>query len=336
MTTRKSWWSSYSVSSLVRVALGLIVGAGFIYVVLLNIKLDEVAKILGGASIAPLVFAFIVYAIDFLLRAVRFWIMLLTTADRRLPLGPTISPYIASFGISDILPLRLGDGFRMVWFSRQFNISAGTVIGTMIVERILDLVTIITLGCVAMALLDVPAPPVLLKNFQFILAVGLVCGLGLLFAPALLHRVLGAVANRVNFKPLRMIVDALRETSKAVLQIGSFGRLLGLTLMSLALWVLESLVFVGVWISLGGTLDTSIKPFLAFVFSTLGTLVPSLPGHFGTFEYFGIQAFALTNVDATTAAAVVLLAHLVLWAPIALFGVIWLLVGMAPAKSRKI
>jgi uncharacterized protein (TIRG00374 family) len=237
--------------------------------------------------------------------------------------------------MSDILPLRLGDGFRVLWFSRKFRISAGTVIGTMIVERILDLVTIVMLGGLALLLVGISAQPTLLLNFQIVLVVALCGGLALLFAPTLLCTMLERLFGRIAFKPIGMLIRALRSTSAAVVKIGSWRMLAMLTLMSLALWLLESIVLLGVWISLGGSFQALLKPFLAFAFSTLGTLVPSLPGHFGSFEFFGVQAFTLVGVDATFAAAVILLAHLILWAPTAIFGVVWLLLGAAPARAES-
>src|SRR3546814_10764021 len=71
----------------------------------------------------------------------------------------------------------------------------------------------------------------------------------------------------------------------AVRQMGSWRRLVFLMVFSLICWVLESIVFLCAWWSLGGAAGEIAKPFLAFAFSTLGTLVPSLPGHFGSFEY---------------------------------------------------
>lgn len=320
--------------NMLRIGLGVIVGAFFVVLVMRNVNFAEVGAILDRATVMPLVLAVVAFIADFLLRAVRFWMMLLSTTGRRLPLKPTISPFIASFGMSDILPLRAGDGLRILWFSRQFNISAGIVIGTMIVERILDLVTIILLGGVCLALVTGTVPPALLLNFQLVLVIGLAGGFGMLFAPALLCRLLETLFGRIHFAPVVILIKTLKATSAAVVQVGSWRRLVLLTLLSLVLWVLESLVFVGAWISLGGSVETLLKPFLAFVFSTLGTLVPSLPGHFGSFEFFGIQAFALTGVDASTAAAVVLLAHLILWAPTAIFGVGWVLFA-APGRAQN-
>ncbi|QRM56083.1 lysylphosphatidylglycerol synthase transmembrane domain-containing protein [Sinorhizobium sp. BG8] len=325
----QSGWSSASFANILRVTLGLVAGVTFIYLVMRNVHIAEVGTLLADAAIAPLVIAILAYVADFLLRAARFWAMLLATTGRRIPLRPTIGPFIASFGVSDVLPLRVGDGFRVLWFNRQFGIPAGTVIGTMIVERILDLVTIVILGGISLAFVVSSAPPALVWNFQLVLGIAIAGGLVLLFAPALLCRVMDRLFGHIKLAPVVMVISALHATSEAVIKIGSWHRVVWLTALSLALWLLESVVLIGAWVSLGGSLDELLKPFLAFVFSTLGTLVPSLPGHFGSFEFFGIQAFALSGVDTTTAAAVILLAHIILWAPTALFGILWLLAGAA-------
>ncbi|MGK9201244.1 lysylphosphatidylglycerol synthase transmembrane domain-containing protein [Sinorhizobium meliloti] len=318
-----------------RVGLGLVAGISFVILVMRDVHLAQVTALLHEAKLLPLLVAIFAFVADFLLRAVRFWIMLRQTSDRDLPLGPTVGPFIASFGISDVLPLRLGDGFRVVWFSRQFNISAGTVIGTMIVERILDLVTIVILGAVALALVEASTKAELLLPLQLSLFVALVGGLSILFVPALLARLIERLSRGVSSALVTMFVSALKSASAAMVQVGSWRKVVKLTAMSLALWVLESIVLLGAWMSLGQPADDLLKPFLAFAFSTLGTLVPSLPGHFGAFEFFGLQAFALVGVDAPTALAVVLLAHLILWAPTALFGVGWLLFA-APEKPQPV
>ncbi|PLT94965.1 lysylphosphatidylglycerol synthase transmembrane domain-containing protein [Sinorhizobium medicae] len=317
-----------------RVGLGLAAGVAFVVLVMRDVHLAEVGALLQRATIAPLLLAIFAFVTDFLLRAVRFWVMLRQTSGRDMPLRPTVGPFIASFGMSDVLPLRLGDGFRVVWFSRQFRIPAGTVIGTMIIERVLDLVTIVILGALALSLVDLSAQPALVRNFELALVVALLGGLGMLFAPAFLTRLFERLFRSVDVSVIAMLLKALRATSAGVLQIGSWQKIAVLTAISLALWILESLVLIGAWLSLGGPAGDLLKPFLAFAFSTLGTLVPSLPGHFGAFEYFGVQAFALVGVDGATAVAVVLLAHLILWAPTAIFGICWLLFA-TPEKAQS-
>lgn len=243
-----------------RTALGVIVGAMFVMLLLRNVDLAKVGATLARATTLPLMIAFVAFLADFLLRAVRFWRMLISTTGQPLPLRPTIAPFVASFGMSDILPLRLGDGFRVLWFNRRFRIPASTIIGTMIVERILDLVAILMLGGAALSLVGMSAQPALLMNFQIVLLLTLCGGLILLLAPGLLCRLLERLFGRIGWKPINMAIDALGAISAAVRRVGSWRAVLILTLMSLAHWVLESIVLVGVWVSLGGVSREWLKP----------------------------------------------------------------------------
>lgn len=330
---------SQNLSNKLQAGLGVLMGAVFIYLFMHSIDFAQFSALFGDVKLLPLMIATLAFVADFLLRAVRFWAMLLLTTGRKLPLTPTIGPFIASFGISDVLPFRIGDGFRVLWFSRQFQIPTGTVIGTMIVERMFDLVAIVILGGVALELLDLSGSSTLKWNFQVVLFIALAGGLALLFAPALLCRALEKLFGRFAIASISALIGVLRATSVAVAQIGSWRRIILFVSMSLGLWMLEGLVILGAWVSLGGALTAAQKPFLAFAFSTLGTLVPSLPGHFGSFEFFGLQAFVLAGVDTSFAAAVLLLTHLILWAPTTIFGIVWLLISrpqmVAPPEKLK-
>ena len=75
----------------------------------------------------------------------------------------------------------------------------------------------------------------------------------------------------------------------------------------------------------GPLLKFRFFPLVLAYLRNLGTLVPALPGHFGSYEYFGLLSFDMVQVDRTMATAVILLAHLILWMPTALFGIVWLL-----------
>lgn len=79
----------------------------------------------------------------------------------------------------------LGDGSRVVGFSRQFRISAGTVIGKVIVERILNLVTFVT-GEQSLWSARPFGRPSLVWYLKLVLVVALVGGVAMLFANRIL------------------------------------------------------------------------------------------------------------------------------------------------------
>lgn len=319
-----------------RVGLGLLLGAVFTALVLRTVDLDAVYDLLAKASVLPVVVGLCAFVLDFVLRAARFSWMLRLATGQPVPLRRSVGPYIASFGVSDILPLRIGDGFRILWFSRRFAIPVGTLAGTMIMERVFDLLTIVILCGLCLAWMDAPEATLLVQVLQLALAVSLVGGLCLLFGPSLLARALGYLSRRFQIAFLDRPAAFLQVSAQAIGSVRSWRHVGSLAVLSLGLWLLESVAMIGAWVSLGGDVGAWLKPLLAFSFSTLGTMVPSLPGHFGTFEFFGLQAFKLGAVDENMAAAVLLLAHLVIWLPTALFGIGWLLFGANVSKGQVV
>lgn len=307
---------------------GFAVGAIFVVVFLRQIDMVELGSLLARAVPGWLLLGLAAFTADFILRAVRFWIMIRLVTGRSLPFGAAAGPFVASFGINDILPLRAGDGFRLVWFNRRFAIPAGTVLGAMLVERILDLASILLLGAVALSLADV-APPAVTSVFQIVAVGTLAVCIAVLAAPAILAGLVERLAPPPAARVAGRIAGALRATSGAFRAFRAPRRLAGLLLISVACWLLESLAFFGAWWSLGGAFEAVATPFLAYVFGVLGTLVPGLPGHFGTFHVFAAETLAAGGVDRSLAAGVVLLAHLILWLPTGLFAVVWLLANPA-------
>lgn len=310
---------------LLQAGIGLACGIGFVMILTRTVDADRVAALVSTAAPLPLVAALVSFCLSFALRTERFNMLIAASHGEKPKLGESFAPFVASFGISDILPLRIGDGFRILWFNRQFGIPAGTLTGAMIFERILDLVTLALIGAVAILLARSGGGSAVLGVFTIITAAALGGGLVLLLAPAVLVRLLSALFPRTRFGPLLATLDFLRSASTALLRIGSWRRVALLSLQSMVIWALEGLVLLFAWISLGQPASALPSLLLPFAFSTLGTLVPSLPGHFGSFEYFGMLAFGVIGIEAGLSIAVLLLAHLVLWAPTALFAVVWLL-----------
>ncbi|TCU54502.1 uncharacterized protein (TIRG00374 family) [Novosphingobium sp. PhB57] len=303
--------------------LGALVGAVFLGLLWTSVDMAAVGALLARASWPPLVLALLAYGLDFLLRAWRFRV-LLDPGGRQVPFGPSVAPFVASFGISDILPFRLGDVFRVYWFHRSFSLPMGHVLGAMVVERVLDLVSILMVAGLALLLVDTALPAEIVAQFRLVLLVAVGASLLVLLSPGAIEAVAGWAERTFPLSLVARIAQTARSVAGAVRGTGDPRRILGMVLLSFALWLLESLVMFGAWVSLGGEVGGALKPLVAFAFSTLGTLVPALPGHFGSYEFFGMLSYRAVGVDAEQATATILLAHLLLWLPTALFALGWL------------
>lgn len=313
--------------------LGVVVGAAFLAVLWSTVDMAAVGALLVRATWPPLALALLAYALDFLLRAWRFR-LLLDPGGRDVPFAPTVAPFVASFGISDILPFRLGDVFRVYWFHRRFALPVGHVLGAMVVERVLDLVSILMVAGVALMLVDSTLPAEIVAQFRLVLAVAVIASLAVLLSPALIEGLAGLIERKLPFAAAAKLAETARAVARAVRGSGGPKRIAGMVLLSFALWLLESLVMLGAWVSLGGSVTESLRPLVAFAFSTLGTLVPALPGHFGSYEFFGMLSYRAVGVGAEQATATILLAHLMLWLPTALFALGWLAAARTGSPLR--
>ncbi|TCM21651.1 uncharacterized protein (TIRG00374 family) [Novosphingobium sp. PhB165] len=317
-----------------RILPGLVLGGAFLALLWNTVDMARVAALMAQAAWPPLLLALIAYALDFVLRAARFRFLLDPDGARGLTLRATVAPFIASFGISDVLPLRLGDVFRIWWFHRRFGLPAGLVVAGMIVERVLDLVAILAIAAVGLWLVDAPLPHEAMMHLRLAAGAAMVLSIGVLAMPAVLARTGAVVARRYPRGAVQRLAAAARSVADAVRAIGQGRRMARMLLLSVGLWLLESLVMLGAWVSLGGDPAAWLKPLTAFAVATLGTLVPALPGHFGSFEVFGVLVFVALGVPAEPATAIILVAHLLLWLPTALFGIGWLMVTRMRGEAR--
>jgi uncharacterized protein (TIRG00374 family) len=292
-----------------------------------------VRGILANATILPLILALVIFGIDFFLRAVRFQLLLNGVLPRPVPLMPTVAPFVASFGVSDVLPFRVGDIFRIYWFQQGFGIKVATLVGIMIVERIMDLLSLVILGILALSAVDSLRSSPLFSGSYAILASVLIVLTIIILTPGFFLGLLGAMRDVSHSKVYHKIITFMETALSAMHQAGSWRKIIFNLCFSVVIWVLESCVFVAVWISLGENPLDWFPPVISFVASSLATILPGLPGHFGSFDYFGVQAFVATGVNAEKAAAIVLLAHLIIWAPTAIFALVWLLAAR-PRRAR--
>jgi glycosyltransferase 2 family protein len=221
---------------------------------------------------------------------------------------------VCHFG-NNVLPARAGDALRVLLITPRARTDARTVIGTIVVERVLDVVVLVGLFIVlaygVLGGVDVPSAS------RFVFAALLVAGLIAVLAAVayVLHR--GGHLRRV----LAFLAPMAAATRRLRSNHGM--RLLAITF---AVWALE---WIGWWmaaraVSLDlGLLEVGYLMGLASVFA----LIPSGPGYVGTFDaavVFGVRALERTGAQALS---YVLLLRFVVTVPITLIGLVVLLAG---------
>ncbi|XZG70659.1 lysylphosphatidylglycerol synthase transmembrane domain-containing protein [Chitinibacteraceae bacterium HSL-7] len=309
-----------------RPAIGLVLAALFAWLVVRHVDVAEVARQLGSVSPGWVLAALGGLFVGYTLRIAR-WRRMLAVDAPSLSWRACAGPFLASFALNNVLPLRAGDVLRTFAFKQQLGCGPTVVLATLLVERLLDLLMVLVLLGVALLAFGLEASALAHVGGVALVLAALGIMLLLLFPTAFAPLARGVVAllGRVAPGPAGKIgaeVDKLFGTLGHL----SYGRtMLQLLALSLAAWLAEGLVFWCAALALSG-ITVAAGGWLALPVGTLATLIPSTPGYVGTFDFFVARAMTLAGNDAVAATAHALLTHLLLWLPVTVAGGLYLLV----------
>ena len=316
-----------------RAVAGLAVAALFVALLARSIEWHEVRRVLAGAAWLPLFLAAVALAADMSARITRWWLML-RAVQPDLPWLSCARPFLGSLALNNTVPLRAGDVVRVFGFQRTLRAPTAHVVGTLVLERMLDL--LVLLGILSISVLGAtavfPHPFIILAY-----AAGTVCVAALLtitVAPRGISRGIQWVVARLfagrRWGPaLSQVVEQLTQSLALLRSPALAVRLLGLSAIA---WLLEGMVFACVLQSLQIQVPWSAA-WLSLAAATLATLLPSSPGYVGTFDYFATQGLIVYGAAPASGAAFALLAHLVLWLPVTAAGLGILLLGRRSESS---
>jgi uncharacterized protein (TIRG00374 family) len=306
--------------------IGVAVTVGFLWLLGRALDFQALWQAIARLSLPILALALALLAIDYTLRIVRWWWMLRTFTPH-LTLGACAWPFLTSTAVNNVMPLRAGDALRVFGFRHQLRSPAARVLGTLVIERILDLVVV--LGFFFVGLLGLPSGkfPERFIHVADWLAGGCVVAV---VALVLLASLLSGLVRRIEVSP------AVAERKWAAAAAGhglqlidvmamlqSPLRLIVLIALSILAWGFEGAVFATVAKAVDSGAGAS-GPWFAMATGTLATLIPSSPGYIGTFDYFAAQGLEAYGSLSPVAVAFALTVHAILWAPLTIAGLAYL------------
>jgi uncharacterized membrane protein YbhN (UPF0104 family) len=321
------WW---------RAAAGLVVAALFVLLIARHVAWSDVRAVLASARPWPLLVGLGALAADMGVRILRWWWML-RAAEPGLPFASCVRPFLGSLALNNTVPLRAGDVVRVVGFRDSLRVPGAHVLGTLVLERILDLLALLGILSVGLLGASTSFPRAFVVTASVAGAVGIGTLLTLTLFPglvaAVLTRVVGPLARGRAWGPAALrAVDHLSSSLSLLRSPGLGVRLVGASILA---WILEGAAFACVAWSLGIAVPP-LAPWLALGAATLATLLPSSPGYVGTFDYFAMLGLGAYGAGRAEAAAFALLAHVLLWLPVTLAGFAALLIAGRPAARATL
>jgi uncharacterized membrane protein YbhN (UPF0104 family) len=274
----------------------------------------------SAGEIAALLGAIALYAVATVVRSER-WQRLLADEGARPHRRDTYALTCVGYMGNNVLPARAGDAIRVVLMARRAQASRRTVVGTLLAERLLDVVVLVVIFVVV--------------GYGLLGEVG-GSSVELIAAAA----VLGLIAAAVGWRFVRRnerLLGAIAPIASATLGLRRAHHGLLLLALTLAIWAIEA----GVWMSVGAAVGFGMGPIeglylvaLASVFS----LIPSGPAYAGTQDAAVAIGVKALGGSGATAVAYLLMLRFAVVVPITVAGLILLVArfgGLSNLRSAR-
>ena len=320
---------------------GLAISIACLIVIFRQINYSEVRSAILNFQWAYLCVGIISLTFGYSLRILR-WSVLLKSAGAGISPTKCIAPFLGSITLNNILPMRLGDVIRALVFPSSIGVEKIIAAGSLVMERLVDLMTLLT--CLAIGHAVNPAiqfPDWLTKvSLSFASIGGVSLMLLFLFSGYLSNWCARLIISDTKVQNkfgriMQKILTVLSELLGSFAAMSRFSILLKLFVLSMLVWVGEAGLFWSLLLGFGFDVRPEIALFV-MAMTTLSTLVPSSPGYVGPFHLAAFTAISILGGTSAQAASYAVLAHLSVWLPTTLAGAIAILLNPQLFGSAKL
>ncbi|MGQ9630792.1 MAG: flippase-like domain-containing protein [bacterium] len=299
----------FNIRTLISFALAL----GVIYILLTRVNLKEILRVMGNVSWPLFVMGFLVHYLAFPVRGLR-WRRVLRNLSLEGNLADLTEMVFLSWFANAVVPAKLGDIYRGYLLKRTYGFPMSKGLGTVLVERVLDIsIVIVLMGGAGAIAFSGRLPRNVLALLYAGLAVIACLILGLLFMRTFREIIRKAIPRR-----MRPLYANFEEGVLGSLQSRGLPLLVSLTA---AVWVLESGRAYLIMRSLSLPIGFFDAIFVSLAAATLTTL-PITPAGLGAVEAAIVGILLLFGFRGEVGASVAVLDRLISYWSILIFGLI--------------
>ena len=320
--------------NMIRIGASLAVGILLLVGLVWWTGVDKIGAAIGSASPLWLAIAALVILPAYILRAIR-WKLLLSPAKKNIRISNTFWSTAVGFMVNTLVPIRLGEFVRAYILGEKEGTGFGPSFSSIVVERTLDLIGLLSIGSVAMFIVSASA------GFSS-LVVDIFKAVAALIAVILAVIIVGIKKQGLIIRLVSEITAKIPLVKKYSARIADFASSLIKGLQGLSqnpkMFVANiSLTWI-LWLTQTSAIYLTFEAFnypLPFVAAILGGvlmsishILPATPGYVGSYEAFWVLIFSLLGVtQADLLLAMGVISHLIGVLPIVIVGcisVVWL------------
>lgn len=331
----------------ISLAIGLIFSAVALYFTFVNIPIRELVEYLKDINYWWVVPSLIVAFLSYVLRAVRWQIILLPV--KKTGFWNSFHPVMIGFMLSSVFPGRVGEIARPAIFYKREGVEFSKVLATAGIDRIFDAVALLAIFIYILATVNIdPSLDIVFGNYH--LTPALLDGIwkaALKFSAAIIGMIVlisfsttRAMFNRIILKT----PDALFFTGQPFrekLRAGLCARIAGLLdnlavgfdilknpfylvvclLLSFALWALLGFALWLMTLGFPGVEISFLQAFAVEIIICFFIMLPSVPGYWGLWEAGGVFGLMIFGIPAKEAAGLTLSYHFFHLVPVIIAGI---------------
>jgi hypothetical protein len=288
---------------ILRAVIGAAISIAALWFVLRGADLAKTGDLLRTADLRWVGLAAVFVTLDLSFRALRWQRLIRPIATVAYP--PMLGYLMVGYLANNILPARLGELVRAHYAGDREGISRSTTLGTIVVERVVDVVVCVGIASVAILVLSVRGivASAVLVGIAFAGLLTAVIAVGIAA-----HRLPGAdriAAYAERYPRVREAVARLRDGLKVA---GRPRTLIEALLISGLAWSASILGFAAAGQAIGVQMTLGQAALMASGVA-LASAIPAGPANLGTFELAAVTIGQAVGISDSDAFAIALIAH---------------------------
>jgi hypothetical protein len=302
---------------------GIMLGMILIYFSIRGIHFDEtiahLKKINFGYAVGSLFFIVFMQA----LRSYRWGVILQ-------PLGKISQ--LTLFAVTSVgflaiaaIPARIGELARPYLIAQKSPIKMSSALGTIVVERVLDSLAVLTIT-VAVLILQDDLPSWMIKSgvIFFILTMAMIALVaGLVWRRETAVGIIDRILRRIPGKLAQTVHKVIHHFIDGFQVITDVKRLFYLLILSAVVWLVDVAAIYALLLAFDFNLP-ALAAFVVMVILIAGIAIPTAPGFIGNWHYACILGLSLFGVARPEAFSFALVYHFLSIATVVILGVIFL------------
>jgi uncharacterized protein (TIRG00374 family) len=298
----------------IKIIIGLLISAVFLWLAFLKVNFKELTVALESADYSLIIVAAFVNGLSFIPRAYRWKLLLKPLKNTHF--GNTFGSLSIGFMANSVLPARGGELIRAFTIGQAERISKSASFATIIVERVIDMITLLFFLLLSIRLLS---DNTLISKIFWI---GLILTMSVIIFLTVLKKNPKIINMFVSLAPQRFkerVKKFLEAFIKGLEILSDFKTLFYTFLQSLLIWFCFAMVYYVLFISFGFQLSIGAA-FLVMAICSLGISIPSSPGFIGTYHYFVTFSLGLFQIPKSIALSFAIVAWAVNFLPVVIIG----------------